>query len=360
MKITKKDKKEILLIISSFLFGGLVMFLLLSFFPKNIVVKDKTKIYDKSSLAASVDKVYDAVVVVESYTGEALDTTGSGFFYKVDNRYAYILTNEHVLTGTTIKVSTLDGKTSEAEVLGKDEYLDLAVIRVNKKIATKIANLGNSEKINVGDTIFTIGTPVNINYQGTVTSGIISGKERMVQTSVGEDKTGNWLMKVIQMDAPINKGNSGGPLLNVNGDVIGICTLKLTDEEIEGMSFAIPIEYAKNHLEELENGTKMQYPELGISMTNVSNSGTALNNDIEIPDNVTEGVVILKVKEDSCAEKAKLQKGDIISSIDNNPTKNIAYLKYELFQHKIGDSVEIKYIRDGKEKTTEVELNSSK
>ena len=360
MKIKRQETKEIILIISSFLVGGLMMYLLMINLSGSVVVQDKTKIYEKSSLAASVDKVYDAVVVIESYSGSSIDTTGSGFFYKVDNKYAYILTNEHVLTGTTIKVINTEDEEDHAEVLGKDAYLDLAVLRVNKKLAKKIVNFGSSEKTNIGDAIFTIGSPVSSNYKGSVTSGIISGKDRMVQTSVGDNTQGNWLMQVLQIDAPINKGNSGGPLLNVNGDVIGICSLKLTDEGIEGIAFAIPIEYAKNHLEEFEQGKEMQWPEIGISMTNISNSGTIESNDIEISDDIREGVVILNVKEGGSAEKAKLQKGDIIISIDNKDTKNIAYLKYELFQHKIGDKVEVKYIRNGKEKPTTIELNSSK
>lgn len=360
MKLKKQEKKEIIMVISSFLVGGLIMYLIMTNITTNIIVKDKTKIYDKSSLSSSVEKVYETTVVVESYNGESLDTTGSGFFYKNDNKYAYILTNEHVLTGTTIKITNSEDESKDAEILGKDEYLDLAVLRVDKSLSKKVANLGDSDSVKIGDTIFTIGSPIGINYKGTVTSGIISGKNRMVQTSVGENKQGNWLMQVLQMDAPINKGNSGGPLFNVNGDVIGISSLKLTDEEIEGMAFAIPIEYAKNHLEELEKGKQMKWPELGISMTNVSNSGTIMTNEITIPNNVRDGVVILNIKEGSCAEKAKLEKGDIIISMDNNPTKNIAYLKYELFQHKIGDKVEIKYIRNGKEKTTTIELNSSK
>ena len=360
MKLKKQEIKEIIMIVSSFLVGGLMMYLLMTNISSSIIVQDKTKIYDKTSLASSVDKVYDAVVVIESFNGNSQESTGSGFFYRVDNEYAYILTNEHILSGTTINVTNSTDETEKAEILGKDAYLDLAVIRVRKKLAKKIVTLGASENVNIGDTIFTIGSPISINYKGTVTSGIISGKDRMVQTSVGDNKQGNWLMQVLQIDAPINKGNSGGPLLNVNGDVIGICSLKLTDEEIEGMAFAIPIEYAKNHIEEFEQGKEMQWPEIGISMTNISNSGTVVNNDIEIPNDVREGVIILSVKEGGSAEKAKLQKGDVIISIDDKKTKNIAYLKYELFQHKIGDKVEVKYIRNGKEKSTTVELNSSK
>ena len=359
MKLSKKEKKEIVLVISSFLLGGLVMCLFLTFLPTKSP-SEKITIYEKKSLSKSINKVADTALVVESYTGSSLDSTGSGFYYKKDMNYAYILTNEHILSGTSIMVTNSDDQKFDAEVLGKDQYLDLAVLRVKKKYCNKIVDIGSSDKTNIGDTIFTIGAPLGTNYKGSVTSGIISGKDRMVQTSVGENKSGNWLMKVIQFDAAINKGNSGGPLFNINGDVIGICSLKLIDEGIEGMGFAIPIEYAMDHIKELENKEELKWPELGIKMVDLTSTGTIMNNDIDIPENIRDGVVIIKVKENSCAEKAKLQKGDIITSIEDNSTRNIAYLKYELFQHKVGDTIKVKYIRNGKEKTTEIKLDSSK
>lgn len=352
----KNKKKEILLIIISFLLGGLVMYLLLTFNMKSKIVNN---IYEKSSLSTSVEKVYDSVVVVESYTGNNLDSTGTGFFYKKDSKYAYILTNEHVLTSTITEITTSSDEKIEATILGKDEYLDLAVLRVDKKYAKKIATFGSSDDVKVGDTIFTVGAPLGVNYKGTVTSGVLSGKDRMVQTTIEGKTMGGWLMKVLQIDASINKGNSGGPLLNINGDVIGICSLKLTDEEIEGMGFAIPIEYAKIHLNELENGKKISWPELGITMTDVTNNATLESNDISISSALREGVAVLNIKENSSAEKAKLKKGDIIISINDKGTKNIAYLKYELFQHKVGDVINIKYIRNGKTKTTSTKLSSS-
>ena len=354
--IKKKSYKDIVIVILAFLLGALLMYLLLRLNTNNIVI---SKIYDKSSLSSSVEKVYDSVVVVESYTGSTLDSTGTGFFYKKDNKYAYILTNEHVLSSAITEVTTSTDEKTDAAILGKDEYLDLAVLRVDKKYAKQIANLGSSDKMNLGDTIFTIGAPLGINYKGSVTSGVLSGKDRMVQTTIEGKTTGGWLMKVLQIDASINKGNSGGPLLNVNGDVVGICSLKLTDEEIEGMGFAIPIEYAKAHLNEFETGKKLSWPELGIKMTDVINTATLEVNNIELPITLREGVAILDVKKGSSAEKANLKKGDIIVSINDNSTKNIAYLKYELFQHQVGEKITINFIRKGKNKTTSTLLNSS-
>ena len=352
-----KQKRNIILYNVIFFFVGcLITYIIMINYTKTITVKDNTKIYDKTSLYSSIKKVYDAVVVIESINGDEVTSTGSGFAYKVDSKYAYIITNEHVLTDFTIKVTNTENEKVEAEVLGKDPYLDIAIIKVKKEFIKKIVNFGNNDKTNIGDTIYTIGSPISINYKGTVTSGIVSGKDRFVQTSVGNNND-NWVMKVIQIDAPINKGNSGGPLLNVNGDVIGICSLKFTDEEIEGMGFAIPIEYVKDHIEELENGKEIKWPEIGITTKNIEDINNSINN---IPETIKNGIVIVDIKKGEAADKAKLKKGDVIISVDDKEIKNISYFKYELFQHKIGDKIKIEYIRNGNKKTTTLEINSSK
>ena len=147
-------------------------------------------------------------------------------------------------------------KTVDAEILGGDQYLDLAVLRIAKEDVIQVANIGNSENAKLGDTVFTVGSPMGYDYRGSVTSGILSGKERMVTVSVSSSSN-DWVMRVLQLDASINPGNSGGPLLNANGEVIGICSLKLVDDQIEGMGFAIPIEYAMSHASALENKEEM-------------------------------------------------------------------------------------------------------
>ena len=159
MKAIKKNNKDLAIIIIAFFLGALLMYLLIGLKSNNTVI---SKIYDKSSLSSSVEKVYDSVVVIESYTGSSLDSTGTGFFYKKDNKYAYILTNEHVLSSTITEVTTSTDEKIEATILGRDEYLDLAVLRVDKKYAKQIANLGSSDKMNLGDTIFTVVTRCNI------------------------------------------------------------------------------------------------------------------------------------------------------------------------------------------------------
>lgn len=372
-----KNKKEIgnikliFLLVFSFVIGGVVTFALLKWTPlindvlgssdnNTVVTKNKTQVYEKTSLKAAIDKIYDAVVLVQIYNDDQLKSTGSGFVYKVDNKYGYILTNEHVVSDAkTIKVVMSNDEETEAETLGSDEYLDLAVLRIDKDKVKQVANIGKSEDISLGDTIFAVGAPMGYDYRGSVTSGILSGKDRMVTVSVGNSTSSDWVMRVLQIDAPLNPGNSGGPLLNINGEVIGVCSMKLVDSQIEGMGFAIPIEYAMNHVDSLENGKEIEWPVLGITMLNTTDTMNLYRNQIILDKNVDNGVVIIECQKGSAAADSELKKGDVIVKIDDNKVKNIAYLRYELYQHQAGDTIEITYIRDGKEHTTKVKLGKS-
>ncbi len=367
----KKDNvKLVLLVIFSFVMGGVIMFALLKWTPlvsevlgssgNTVVTKNETQVYEKNSLAAAVDKIYDAVAMVSAYQDSTLISTGSGFIYKTDDNYGYLLTNYHVVSGANQVTLTMSNEEeAEATFLGGDEYLDLAVLRVEKKYVSMVANIGSSEDMNLGDTVFTIGTPMGEEYRGTVTSGILSGKDRMVSVSVSNSASNDWIMRVLQFDASINPGNSGGPLLNANGEVIGVCSLKLVDDEIEGMGFAIPIEYAMNHIESLEKGEEIKWPVLGISMTNVTDTANLYRNGINVDKNITEGVVVVKAETGSAAAEAGLTTGDVITAIDDKEVSDSAYLRYELYQHQAGDTIKITYIRDGRERTAEVTLTES-
>ena len=140
---------------------------------------------------------------------------------------------------------------------------------------------------------------------------------------------------------------------------IGICSMKLVDDEIEGMGFAIPIEYAMNHAESLENNKKIEWPVLGISMVNVTDTATLRQYNISVDKDITYGAVVLEAVKDSGAEKAGLKKGDVIIKVNDTKIKDHAYLRYELYQHQAGDTINVTYIRDGKEHTTKVTLTKS-
>lgn len=328
---------------------------------ETMVTRNDTQVYEKNSLAAAVDKIYNAVAMVSAYQEDTLTSTGSAFVYKTDNKYGYLLTNYHVVDGADKVVLTMSDDTeTEATVLGGDEYLDLAVLRVDKSNVSMVANIGTSEDMKLGDTVFTVGTPMGEEYRGTVTSGILSGKDRMVSVSVSNSSSSDWIMRVLQFDASINPGNSGGPLLNANGEVIGICSLKLVDDEIEGMGFAIPIEYAMNHIESLENGEEIDWPVLGVSMINANDTTALYRNGINVDRNITEGVVVVQAEKGSGAYDAGLTTGDVITKIDGKDVEDSAYLRYELYQHQAGDTIKITYIRNNKEHTVNVKLGSSK
>lgn len=363
MVIKMNNKAKLcVLIIASFVIGGAFTYSILKFSPDGAVTRTITKngqvITEKNSLASSVEKVQDAVVMIQAYQGEQLASTGTGFVYKMDDKYAYILTNQHVINGgDSINVVLNTAEVLKAKVMGGDEYLDLAVLRVDNKKVTTNVKIAEKDETRLGDTVFTIGTPLGSAYRGSVTAGVLSGKDRLVTVNVNTTGSGDWVMKVLQVDAAVNPGNSGGPLFNVNGDVIGIISMKLVQEEIEGMGFAISSDLVKNHLDSLEKGEEIEWPVMGISMTNADSQSSFFNFGIQAEP--TNGVLIAGVEDGSGAEKAGIKKGDIITKINGEETSNAAYLRYELYKYKPGDTIEVTYLRDKKEHTTKVKLEKA-
>ena len=319
-----------------------------------------TVIVNDGSLSASVEKIYDAVMMIRNYKGDQIQSTGSGFVYKVDDKYGYILTNHHVIADATkIVLIRSDDKELEGTVLGSDEYLDLAVVRINKDDVIDKAIIATSENSKVGDTVFTIGSPLGYEYRGTVTDGILSGKDRLITVSISGNSD-DWVMKVLQTNAAVNPGNSGGPLLNAQGEVIGIISLKLVQTEVENMGFAIPIEYAMSHIDTLEQNKPILRPMLGISMINVNDPYSLYRSGILLNSNIESGVVVVEISKDSGAAKSDLRKGDVIVKINDESIKNVAYLRYELYKYDIGETITLTYLREGKERTTKVTLTEFK
>ena len=364
-----------IIIMFAFILGGLSMYY---FSLKNRVVVNEggekvdvgsvckscnsTVIMENGSLAASVEKTFNSVVMIKTFNGTRAKGSGSGFIYKIEGDSAYIMTNHHVIDGGnkwTIITST--DEEIEGTVLGSDEYLDIAVIKVKKQSYMEaVTIMDSSKKVNLGDTVFTIGAPVGYEYRGTVTNGIVSGLNRLVEVSVGNTSSqGDYVMEVIQTNTAVNPGNSGGPLFNTNGEVIGVISMKLVENSIEGMGFAIPIDYAMSHVNKLEKGEKIDRPLLGISMANVTDTYLLFQNRIIVPDGIEEGVVVVEISSDSGASKSDLQKGDVITKLNGNKVQNAAYLKYLLYKYNPGETVTITYNRNGKEATTKITLTKN-
>lgn len=363
-KQKNNDSKIWLVGVVMFFVGAIGLYSLMYFFPEPFVktiteqIETKNVTVTDNGIADAVEKIYDAVVVVKTYVKKQLYATGTGFVYKKDGDTAYILTNNHVIeNGDAIYVEFTDGHIVETKVNGKDSYSDTAVLSLKASEILDVAEMGSSESSRVGDTVFTVGSPINSDtYSGTVTRGIVSGKNRLVSVSTTNSKTSDMMMSVVQTDAAINSGNSGGPLVNSNGQVIGITSLKLASTGIEGMGFAIPIETALNYAEKLEKGEAISRPQLGISMRNLAEAVyyhyPKLNN-IELE----SGVYVEEVVADSPAETGGVKAGDIIIKVDGKDVSDLAYLRYLLFNHSVGDTMKMVVYRDGEEKELELLLN---
>lgn len=312
-------------------------------------------ISEDNSINAAVEKIYDSVVVVQA-TSTRSASSGSGFVYKKDSKYGYIMTNYHVVSGATkVQVINMDGQTSEATILGGDKYADIAVLRIDVDNVLDVASIGDSTKSKIGDTVFTVGTPVNSEYMGTVTKGILSSEARTI--TVSDSSMGDYMMEVLQTDASINPGNSGGPLVNMNGEVIGITSMKLVTDEIEGMGFAIPVEVAMAGVEKLEKGEEIQRPYIGVSLYDATNTAMLYQNNIRLDDD--QGIVIASIEAGSPAEEAGLKVNDVILSVDGTDVKSTAHFKYMLYSHNIGDTVKLKIKRDNKEQDISLKLSKS-
>ena len=267
------------------------------------------------------------------------------------------MTNHHVISGCDkIKIILSNKKELSATVRGSEAYSDIAVLTVDSKDAPSVAVLGKSDKTRVGDTLFAIGSPEGADYAGTVTKGILSGKNRMVAVALSNSNTSDYYMKVLQTDTAINPGNSGGPLCNINGEVIGITNMKLVDNNVEGMGFAIPIEDAIYYAAILENGNSIERPYLGVSILDITDSYYLWQNRIVVPEGIKKGVAILEVSKASPASRAGLKKGDIVTKISGEEISSAAEFRYQLYKHKVGEKIEITYIRNGKTNTIKARL----
>ena len=330
----------------------------------NVTKTEREVTVTDEGISDAVDKLYNATVIVK--VGSSEDNYvgwGSGVVYKTEGSDAYILTNHHVVENQKyINITFSNNTESEATLIGSDQYADVAVIKVNVDSIVDVAELGSSDDLKLGDTVFAIGTPISLNYKFTVTRGILSGKDRMVATS--STKTGTnimdaWYMNLLQIDATINSGNSGGPLANSNGQVVGINNSKLSNNgsgaSIENMGFAIPIEVALNVAEQLINTGTVTRPLLGVSMTTIEG---AAQNGIELDESIKYGAVVNDVESGSSADKAGLKKGDVIIKFDEFKVDNFMYLKYYLYRHKVGDSIKLTYIRNGKENSVVIKLSN--
>ncbi|CAM4115091.1 S1C family serine protease [Bacillus paramycoides] len=277
--------------------------------------------------------------------------TGSGVIYKKAGNKAYIVTNNHVVDGANkLAVKLSDGKQVDAKLVGKDPWLDLAVVEIDGSNVNKVASLGDSSKIRAGEKAIAIGNPLG--FDGSVTEGIISSKEREIPVDIDGDKRPDWQAQVIQTDAAINPGNSGGALFNQNGEVIGINSSKIAQQSVEGIGFAIPINIAKPVIESLEKDGVVKRPALGVGVVSLEDVQAYAVNQLKVPKEVTNGVVLGKIYPISPAEKAGLEQYDIVVALDDQKVENsLQFRKYLYEKKKVGEKVEVTFYRNGQKMT---------
>ena len=359
----KKTLIYIFTVVLSIFFGFALMYGLKHFYPnlfiKTITGEQKVVNVIDDGISEGIKNVYNSVVVVESYKNGSSISTGSGFSFKKDNEYNYIMTNHHVISSASEIIITLeDGSEINAELVGSDAYSDIAVLKVKNEEKLLVSKIGVTSDIDVGDTVFAVGSPMGKSFANTVTRGILSGKNRMVETTISGTNE-DWIMNVMQTDAAINPGNSGGPLCNVSGEVIGINSLKIVKSSVEGLGFAIPIEDALSYAESIIKNGKIVRGYIGIKMLNANETFQLMRNNIVIDKDVTSGVVVVEVLKDSPASKSGLKSNDVIVKINDDEIKNISSFRYYLYKYNIGDTIKISVYRNGKIEELSIKVESS-
>lgn len=317
---------------------------------QDIVVNEGTK--SENIYHAVTDKAMPSVVGITTTT---IDTNnifaipqqsqGVGTGFIVDSK-GYILTNSHVVSdGKASDVNVLfnDGSTSNGKVLWNDPTIDLAIVKVDKT-GLPVADLGNSDSVRTGDLAVAIGNPLGLEFQKSVTQGIISGLDRSIQTEQS-NMTG-----LIQTDASINPGNSGGPLLNDKGEVIGINTAKASGAE--GLGFAIPINTAKPIVEQIIKDGKFEKVTLGIKGIDVKTFETTTGTDLA----ADEGVYIAEVVANTPAQKSGIQAGDVITKVGDTKITSMSDLNKALYKFSVGDKAKVEVNRGGKNITIDVKF----
>lgn len=283
---------------------------------------------------------------------------GSGVVYMKSNGKGYIVTNNHVISGSdAVQVQLANGKTVSAKVVGKDSTTDLAVLSIDAKYVTQTAEFGDSKSLQAGQTVIAVGSPLGSEYASTVTQGIVSAPARTIETSSGHQQT------VVQTDAAINPGNSGGALVNSAGQVIGINSMKLAQSSdgtsVEGMGFAIPSNEVVTIVNELVKKGKITRPQLGVRVVALNGIPEAYRSRLKIKSNLKNGIYVASINKNSSASRAGMKSGDVITAVDGKKVDDVASLHSILYSHKVGDTVNVTVNRNSRNVSLKVKLEGN-
>lgn len=285
---------------------------------------------------------------------------GSGVIFQKDGSKVLVFTNNHVVEGAEqVEVVLPNGEHRPATIVGSDNISDLAVLEMDGKGIKTIAELGDSDDVKKGETVIAIGNPLGLGYSQTITSGIVSNVHQIIPVSLNQDGIYDWEQEVIQTDAAINQGNSGGALVDLNGRVIGINSMKIADMGVEGLGFAIPMNVARPIIDSLIEHGKVLRPYLGVYTLDLNNYFTMEEakdrKQLKLPKDVQSGIIVLEAV--GPAQKAGLQLNDVIVKLDDQPIGSTLDLRRYLYSSKeIGEEMEVTYYRGGEKQTLTIEL----
>ncbi|MCG1317774.1 trypsin-like peptidase domain-containing protein [Staphylococcus epidermidis] len=296
---------------------------------------------------------------VSDNKNESDNEIGSGVVYKKVGDSIYIFTNAHVVGNQEKqKVTYGNDKSVTGKVIGKDKWSDLAVVKA--KVADdniKPMTMGDSNNIKLAEPILVIGNPLGTDFKGSVSQGIVSGLNRHVPVDIDKNDNYDALMKAFQIDAPVNPGNSGGAVVDRDGRLIGIVSLKIDMHNVEGMAFAIPINDVRKIAKELEHKGKVNYTNTEIKIKNVGDLDDSERNAINLPTKVNHGVLIGEVKENGLGDKSGLKKGDVIVELDGKKIEdNLRYRQVIYSHYDDQKTITAKIYRNGAEKNIKIKL----
>ena len=315
-------------------------------------VVEREVVTQEDARIEAINKVSPAIVGVVNFARNTTQGEGSGIVYKKDGKDTYIVTNQHVVDGGDyFEVVFSNGERSEATLVGSDIYTDLAVLKVSGIEVEAIAEFGNTEDLKIGQTVIAIGNPLGLDFAGSATSGIVSGTDRVISVDLNGDNYDDWEMTVLQTDTAINPGNSGGALINLDGKVVGINSMKIATSSVEGMSFSIPTYVAMPIINDLETYGEVRRPQLGVYIQEMSMLPDRLKEILNIPMDQKTGVFIYEVFEGGLAEKMGLKAGDIITAVNGEEVEDTMAFRKKLYSMREGDQLELTVIQDGQTKT---------
>ncbi|MDU9417302.1 trypsin-like peptidase domain-containing protein [Staphylococcus lloydii] len=285
---------------------------------------------------------------------------GSGVVYKKVGDSIFIVTNAHVVGDKEQqKITYGENKAVTGKVLGTDKWSDIAVVKakLTQDSDVKAIKMGDSKNLILGEPLVVVGNPLGTEFKGSVSEGIISGLNRHVPVDIDKDGHYDVLMNAFQMDAPVNPGNSGGAVVNRDGKLIGIASMKISMKDVEGMAFAIPVNDVQSIVEQLVKNGEVKYPNTGVKIINTNDLDDSAKQSINLPSKVDKGVVVGEVKPKGPADKSGLQKNDVIVKLDGKQVEDTLRYRQIIFSHKNDlKPLSAQIYRDGKLKNIKLKL----